>query len=113
MQADNLGGVGWHESVWEKLLGDDDAIETMCHISVDEARACVVKGYEDRAEQINAGVFPKRCFCCETLYARDEWLALKTPRNVEYTEGLRWRDCPCGNTMAVDVEEFEDIGRSA
>ena len=43
----------------------------------------------------------KTCAVCRTSYAEAAYLALPLPKGGEFGSGLRFRQCPCGNTLVV------------
>ena len=43
----------------------------------------------------------KTCAVCRTSYAEAAYLALPLPKGGEFGSGLRFRQCPCGNTIVV------------
>jgi hypothetical protein len=42
----------------------------------------------------------KVCSCCGREYTRDDWHDLPS---IGVTLELEWRQCPCGNTLALEV----------
>ena len=51
-------------------------------------------------------MFPRTCTCCGATYTREQWDALPA-KPLWRIEGLvlEQRDCPCTNTMAMEIKE--------
>lgn len=43
----------------------------------------------------------KKCSCGKT-YTREQWAKLKL---VGHGQGLEYRNCTCGSTIAIEIEE--------
>lgn len=56
----------------------------------------------------------KQCRCCQRTYDAHGWAQLP---HIGTLEGLEYRNCPCGSTLAVEVEtdmrEVEAMARRA
>jgi len=58
--------------------------------------------------------FPKFCANCGRVYTPDQWRQLRSRglgTGLSDAEPLSYRDCPCGNTLAVIVDPDTDWAR--
>lgn len=65
--------------------------------------------------------WPRRCYCCGTDYDEASWSTLPHPHRgavqhigcglgIDDGAGcLELRDCPCGSTLAIEIECHEEV----
>jgi hypothetical protein len=50
----------------------------------------------------------KTCKCCGTEHNRASWETLPAAPGGLRALGFEWRNCECGSTLAIQVEDFDD-----